>query len=132
MSEDKEEKPKLPSFVTMAKNFAVDLAKYVADGAPNVSESNYKKRLQTCKSCPHLIKSSMRCGKCGCLLEHKAKWKTTTCPINKWIPEVLSKEQTAKLEVIRTNQQKQEALRAKAKAKHAHEKEDNSEASDKV
>ena len=116
----------------MAKNFAVDLAKYVADGAPNVSESNYKKRLQTCKSCPHLIKSSMRCGKCGCLLEHKAKWKTTTCPINKWIPEVLSKEQTAKLEVIRTNQQKQEALRAKAKAKHAHEKEDNSEASDKV
>ena len=26
----------------------------------------------------------MRCGKCGCLLEHKAKWKTADCPDNKW------------------------------------------------
>ena len=22
----------------------------------------------------------MRCGKCGCLVQHKAKWQTTTCP----------------------------------------------------
>jgi hypothetical protein len=34
--------------------------------------------------CPHLIKKSMRCGVCGCLLEHKAKWKTADCPKNKW------------------------------------------------
>ena len=26
----------------------------------------------------------MRCGSCGCLLEHKAKWKTADCPMSKW------------------------------------------------
>ena len=31
----------------------------------------------------------MRCGKCGCLIQHKAKWKTTTCPINKWKAQVV-------------------------------------------
>ena len=31
----------------------------------------------------------MRCNLCGCLLEHKAKWKTTTCPDNpqRWDPQ---------------------------------------------
>ena len=48
MSEERE-KPKLPSFTTMAKNFAKDLATYVAQGAPNVSEKNYQARLDTLK-----------------------------------------------------------------------------------
>ena len=127
---NKKEKPKLPSFITMAKNFAGELAKYVAEGAPNVSESNYKKRLQTCKTCPHLIENVMRCGKCGCLLEHKAKWKTTKCPIDKWIPEVLSSEQLEKLETVRVNSQKQAILREKAK--NAQKKKDNSETGNKI
>ena len=29
----------------------------------------------------------------GCLLEHKAKWKTADCPKEKWEPQVLSKEE---------------------------------------
>tara|TARA_R100000030_G_scaffold58753_1_gene44140 strand:+ start:1332 stop:1439 length:108 start_codon:yes stop_codon:yes gene_type:complete len=28
-----------------------------------------------------------RCGACGCLVEHKAKWKTTDCPKGKWKPQ---------------------------------------------
>ena len=33
----------------------------------------------------------MRCGLCGCLLEHKAKWKTTTCPDKpeRWKKQIL-------------------------------------------
>ena len=40
----------------------------------------YAERLDACNSCIQLIKKSMRCGKCGCLIEHKAKWETATCP----------------------------------------------------
>ena len=56
MSEDKDKKQKLPSFFQMAKNFAVELKKYVAEGAPNVTLINYHKRLAACEGCDDLIK----------------------------------------------------------------------------
>ena len=74
------EEPKLPSFFTMATNFTKELVKYAAQGAPNVSPENYIKRLGACEGCPFFQKSKMRCGKCGCLIEHKAKWRTSDCP----------------------------------------------------
>ena len=85
------EKPKLPSFFTMAANFTKELAAYAAKGAPNVSTESYVKRLDACNACPFLIKDAMRCGKCGCLLEHKAKWRTSDCPAtpSKWAPEMM-------------------------------------------
>ena len=75
---------KPPSFFQMAKSFTKDLAKYVKEGAPNVTEEDYVARLDTCKECEFLIERTMRCGACGCLLEHKAKWKTADCPKLKW------------------------------------------------
>tara|TARA_Y100000593_G_scaffold60835_1_gene112814 strand:+ start:4238 stop:4777 length:540 start_codon:yes stop_codon:yes gene_type:complete len=72
--------PSPPSLFQMARGFAKDLAKYVAEGAPNVTSEEYLDRLDACNACPHLMKESMRCGLCGCLIEHKAKWKTTECP----------------------------------------------------
>ena len=65
MAEDKE--PKLPSFFKMAATFTKELAAYAAKGAPNVS------------------------AKCGCLLEQKAKWRTSDCPAtpSKWEPEMM-------------------------------------------
>jgi len=85
------EESKIPSMFTMAKNFAADLTKYIKEGAPNVSAENYQARLDACASCPFLIKSNMRCGKCGCLIEHKAKWKTTNCPDtpSRWKSEIM-------------------------------------------
>tara|TARA_R100000030_G_scaffold4717_1_gene3264 strand:+ start:1366 stop:1671 length:306 start_codon:yes stop_codon:yes gene_type:complete len=80
---------KTPGIWAMAKSFSKDLAKYVAEGAPNVSETDYRQRLADCNACVHLVKDKMRCGKCGCLIQHKAKWKTTTCPIGKWKTQVL-------------------------------------------
>tara|TARA_R110002073_G_scaffold49364_7_gene131805 strand:+ start:1569 stop:2072 length:504 start_codon:yes stop_codon:yes gene_type:complete len=89
----KKEEPKPPSIFQMAKTFAGELTKYIKEGAPNVSNKVYIERLETCNTCPHLIKSSMRCGLCGCLLEHKAKWKTTTCPDKpeRWKPVFMDK-----------------------------------------
>jgi len=71
-----------PSMWEMAKNFSKELTTYIAQGQPNVSEEDYEDRLAECNACPLLLKRKMRCGKCGCLIEHKAKWKTTTCPDN--------------------------------------------------
>jgi hypothetical protein len=82
---------KPPSFFQMAKSFTKDLATYVKEGAPNVTLEDYEKRLDTCKSCEFLIEKSMRCGACGCLLEHKAKWKTADCPKKKWEKQELVK-----------------------------------------
>ena len=84
---------KPPSFLQMAKNFTKELATYVKNGAPNVTEEDYQARLDTCKECEFLIEKTMRCGACGCLLEHKAKWKTTTCPKDKWTKQILSSEE---------------------------------------
>ena len=81
-------KKKMPSIFTMAKNFAKDLGKYIKEGAPNVTNKQYTERLDACNKCPNLDKESMRCTLCGCLIEHKAKWKTTTCPDKppRWAP----------------------------------------------
>ena len=74
------EEPKPPSMWQMAKNFSSSLAEYLKAGAPNVTTDQYLERLDACNNCPKLMREKMRCGLCGCLLEHKAKWKTTTCP----------------------------------------------------
>ena len=75
-----QEKPKGPTLFNMISSFARELKTYVANGAPNVTTEDYIERLDTCDKCEHIKKPQMRCGLCGCLLEHKAKWKTTTCP----------------------------------------------------
>tara|TARA_R110002012_G_C11616018_1_gene608538 strand:+ start:867 stop:1316 length:450 start_codon:yes stop_codon:yes gene_type:complete len=91
---------KPPNVFKMMKSFGKDLSKYVLAGAPNCSKEDYKERLLTCDACPHLMRNVMRCGKCGCLVEHKAKWRTTTCPINKWkkqdVSDIKAKQEEAK------------------------------------
>tara|TARA_R110002012_G_scaffold233444_1_gene406634 strand:- start:536 stop:802 length:267 start_codon:yes stop_codon:yes gene_type:complete len=79
------EENEFPSILKMVKSFTKDLTKYIKEGSPNVTPDEYALRLDTCNACEFLKKSSMRCGKCWCLLEHKAKWKTTDCPDNRWV-----------------------------------------------
>lgn len=54
----------------------------------------------------------MRCGLCGCLLEHKAKWKTTTCPDKpeRWKPVFMDK---AALELKKNFDEKEEEEKRK-------------------
>ncbi len=59
---------------------------------PNVTEEDYQKRIDTCFSCEYFIKKLNRCGSCGCLVEHKARWKTTTCPKDKWEPQDINEK----------------------------------------
>ena len=83
---------KKPSVLDMVKNFAKEVTKYAKEGAPNVTEASYKKRLETCDSCEHLRRSAMRCGMCGCLVEQKAKWATANCPDKRWPKEVVGSQ----------------------------------------
>jgi|TARA_R110000787_G_scaffold112958_1_gene221866 hypothetical protein len=73
-----------PSFFKMVKSFTAASADFIAKGAPICTVEEYKDRLDTCNQCPFLIKKNKRCGKCGCLLEFKARMKTQHCPEKKW------------------------------------------------
>lgn len=73
----------LPSKLKMAKNLAKETAKHVGGGMKNVSQEVYEERLNICGGC-EFFRSDRRCGKCGCFMDKKAKWKTSACPIGKW------------------------------------------------
>ena len=116
------EEVKPPSLVQMIKNFGKEYKAWAAEGHPTLSAADYTERLTACKACPHLIEKHMRCGKCGCMVEHKAKWRTTTCPDvpQRWKaqdPTPKTKEEAALRE-----QQTQESL---AKARGEAEKMDH-------
>lgn len=75
-----DEETKGPSLFSMMGSFTKEVATYIKEGKPNVTEVDYNGRLAACNACPHLKRKKMRCGLCGCLIQHKAKWKTTSCP----------------------------------------------------
>lgn len=75
---------KLPSTMEMAKNFIGSAAKHITTGMKNVTEDEQKLRLDICAECPYAVEEGSRCGKCGCFLQTKTKWKSSSCPIGKW------------------------------------------------
>jgi hypothetical protein len=70
----------MPSIYDMVKGFVKEAVEYAKQGAPHVTAKQYEVRLKACHSCEHLKKDVERCGLCGCLVEHKAKWATASCP----------------------------------------------------
>lgn len=70
----------MPSIYDMVKGFVKEAVEYAKQGAPHVTAKQYEERLKACYSCEHLKKDTERCGLCGCLIEHKAKWATANCP----------------------------------------------------
>ena len=57
--------------------------------APLASKETLEARHKTCNACEY--KTSVlgleQCGKCGCLLSVKLRFKNTYCPIEKWKQE---------------------------------------------
>jgi hypothetical protein len=45
-----------------------------------------KRRIDICNQCPEY--KLYICGKCGCFMPAKTRFKGTSCPLNKWGPEV--------------------------------------------
>jgi len=77
-----EDKPKLPSVIAMAGNFAKAMAEHVADGATKVSKDHLEQRLSVCTMCEH--RNADRCSLCGCFLAAKAGMRSSECPIGRW------------------------------------------------
>lgn len=51
----------------------------------STSSSEIERRLSICRACEFFKESpAMRCLKCGCFLNLKARLETEHCPINKW------------------------------------------------
>lgn len=74
------EENKLPTAFQMIKTFSKELTTFVKEGMPSVSEDDYQDRIDACFKCEHFLEKLNRCGLCGCLVEYKARWKTTKCP----------------------------------------------------
>lgn len=75
---------KLPGLIQQAKNLSSALVKHAASGFANVTPHVQQERLSICQSCPHHLKETNRCAKCGCYLESKTKLSTSHCPIGLW------------------------------------------------
>ncbi len=58
-----------------------------------VEKAIQEERLLCCSTCPHLIQGPGKwgkvCGKCGCILVYKTKYKLSSCPDQppRWEPE---------------------------------------------
>ena len=66
----------------LSLQFAKEISEYIKKGAPNVTLDQYEERIKICSKCPHKKEGThfSTCGVCGCNLEIKAKWATSTCP----------------------------------------------------
>jgi hypothetical protein len=82
--EPAKEEPQLPSKMQMAGNFIKSAAKHVANGMAHVTSEIQEQRLKICNECPFIVENNSRCAQCGCFLEVKTKWASSSCPIGKW------------------------------------------------
>jgi hypothetical protein len=75
-----------PRLTQQIKNLGIDLANVVAyaksTGKVKAPEDTIKRRLDVCRSCPHL--QNIRCTVCGCFISLKAGLEATSCPLKKW------------------------------------------------
>lgn len=67
-----------PSWWRSGLNFIEAVARYVSAGCPNVTEAQYRERMEICAHCP--LCRNANCLLCGCSLESKAKMATERCP----------------------------------------------------
>tara|TARA_R110002020_G_scaffold321254_3_gene537179 strand:- start:256 stop:588 length:333 start_codon:yes stop_codon:yes gene_type:complete len=99
-SENKNLDKEAPSLFQMLKSFTKEAAKFIKAGTPMVSEEDYAERLDACVACEHVQKKHMRCGLCGCVLQFKARMKTTVCPDTppRWKTQILTAEEQEAVE----------------------------------
>lgn len=73
--------------IRKAASFAKATVSHAADGFKNVSSEKKKQRQDICNACEFINKDNNTCNQCGCYLDVKTSWRTTSCPIGKWGPE---------------------------------------------
>lgn len=79
---------KYPNFWEQMKNFkdfAVKVGQDTVKGnSVLVSEETINERLKICGECSQFNAESKRCYLCGCFMEQKVKFTSSSCPVSKW------------------------------------------------
>ena len=76
-----------PTMATMAKSLLDAAGQLLRKGVKRVSAKERQRRLDICRTCPHMESGGTkyeRCMKCGCVLAFKSALEAWGCPINKW------------------------------------------------
>lgn len=73
---------KMPSIKKQAEGFMDSAKKVIKSKARFIDKDEYDKRMEECSSCEFIKKG--RCSKCGCYMNIKGKFKSMSCPIDKW------------------------------------------------
>ena len=79
----------LPDIKEQGKNLAKFTFEVVKDTVSLskplfVNKDIHKERLDKCDKCKYYEKKQKRCKLCGCFMEYKAKFSSSSCPDNKW------------------------------------------------
>ena len=65
------------SFIEAIRDLATGRAEFV-------SREVFLERLGHCSGCTSFSKLSKQCKECGCFVHSKAKFKQSSCPLDKW------------------------------------------------
>jgi len=71
-------KQAVPSLPRKVWNYAQAVAAHIAAGSPEVTEAEYRERLDACNTCEKRVEND--CGICGCPIDEKARWREQQCP----------------------------------------------------
>ena len=55
---------------------------FVGDGLALVDDTEYRRRLDVCRTCDR--RAGKRCTACGCWIGLKARGRAFTCPLARW------------------------------------------------
>jgi hypothetical protein len=75
-----------PGPIRKAANLGIAVVRHVADGVRKLNDADYEARLTVCRKCPSCDVERMVCRevRCGCFLRRKARWRSESCPLDKW------------------------------------------------
>lgn len=75
-----------PGLLHKAANFSKAAAQHARDGGRRVDDDEYRRRLAICRDCSYCAPRRMICrhNNCGCRLQIKAHWRSSTCPLDLW------------------------------------------------
>jgi hypothetical protein len=71
-----------PPLTAQAANLLQSVVAFVGDGCALVDDTDYRRRLETCRACDR--RNDKRCTACGCWIALKARGRAFSCPLGRW------------------------------------------------
>ena len=83
-SKDKIRKQVLHRLKNLSENITDSVGEMSKGKSPFCSKDSINQRMSLCNACPHFVKTTTQCKRCGCFMSAKTKLKHASCPIGKW------------------------------------------------